>query len=129
MNTLLLALIAVESSGRDLAVGDDFKAVGCLQIHREVVLDVNAYNRTRGKPIYVWPHDCFSRSNSVAIFHTYQSIYCTKARLGRSVTDEDAARIWNGGPRGYQKKATIPYWERTQAAIKQLKTNQQKGTK
>ena len=28
------------------------------------------------------------------------------------VTDEDRARIWNGGPNGYKKQATVKYWKK-----------------
>ena len=40
-SVLLAALIEVESHGNPNAVGDHGKAIGCLQIHKEVVADVN----------------------------------------------------------------------------------------
>ena len=41
ITNLITALIAVESSGNDMAIGDNGRALGPLQIHRGVVLDVN----------------------------------------------------------------------------------------
>ena len=38
--------------------------------------------------------------------------YATQARLGHAPTDEDLARIHNGGPNGYKKSATLGYWEK-----------------
>ncbi len=41
LSNLISALIIVESSGNDLAIGDNGRALGPLQIHRGVVQDVN----------------------------------------------------------------------------------------
>ena len=43
ISNLISALIIVESSGNDLAIGDNGRAIGPLQIHRGVVLDVNKF--------------------------------------------------------------------------------------
>ena len=40
------------------------------------------------------------------------SRYATAQRLGHAPTDEDIARIHNGGPNGYKNPATLPYWEK-----------------
>jgi len=40
------------------------------------------------------------------------SIYATEEKIGREPTDEDRARIWNGGPMGWRNKATIGYWNK-----------------
>ena len=42
----------------------------------------------------------------------YMRRYATPARLGRPVTQEDVARIHNGGPNGYKNPATKQYWEK-----------------
>ena len=39
-------------------------------------------------------------------------IYATEKRLGRPVTDQDRARIHNGGPNGWKSPATIGYWSK-----------------
>ena len=40
------------------------------------------------------------------------SRYATTARLGHVPTDEDLARIHNGGPNGFKNPATVAYWEK-----------------
>ena len=42
--------------------------------------------------------------------------YATRKRLKRNPTCEDYARIHNGGPNGYTRKATLDYWEKIQNA-------------
>ena len=44
--------------------------------------------------------------------------YATEERLGRPVTLEDIARIHNGGPNGYKKQSTIPYWKKVQCLLR-----------
>ena len=34
--------------------------------------------------------------------------------------DEARARIWNGGPQGYRKKATLKYWKKVQIALTKI---------
>ena len=38
--------------------------------------------------------------------------YGTESRLGHSPTDEDMARMHNGGPNGHKNKATEKYWDK-----------------
>jgi hypothetical protein len=38
-------------------------------------------------------------------------------RTGRKATLEVLARIWNGGPRGWQKMATGKYWAKVKAVL------------
>jgi len=104
---LIEAVIAVESSGNDFAVGDGGKSVGCLQIRKSVVDDVNRAYGTK----YTYA-DRFSRKKSKEIFLRYMNLYATRKRLKRAVTNEDRARIWNGGPDGYAKAETKRYWNR-----------------
>ena len=39
------------------------------------------------------------------------------SRLGRTPTNEDLARIHNGGPNGYKKTATDGYWKKVKNKI------------
>lgn len=103
----IAALIAVESGGDDRAVGDNGKAFGCLQITSAVLRD---HRRLTGEIIR--PEQCFDRFTSISICHTYLAHYCTRERLGHEPTLEDAARIWVGGPDGWKKDVTLPYWEK-----------------
>lgn len=112
---LIEALIRVESAdknhpnGNDNAIGDKKlknHAYGVLQIRQPAVDDVNQVLGTSYKA-----QDCLgNRALSILIFNTYMSIYATEKQLGRPVTDEDRARIWNGGPNGWKYKPTIVYW-------------------
>ena len=110
MNTisnLISALIIVESSGNDMAIGDHGKAIGCLQIHREVVLDVNRITGSHYRH-----QDMTNRVAARAVCQAYLEHY------GRGKSLEEQARIWNGGPSGDRKPVTLAYWRRVQKAIK-----------
>ena len=99
------ALIRVESNGRDNAIGDNGKAVGCLQIWPDIVTDVN---RISNKKFTL--NDRYDRNKSIEMFKIYIGHYAVERRIGRSVTNQDIARIWNGGPNGWRKKSTLGYW-------------------
>ena len=51
---------------------------------------------------------------------SYMNRYATEARLGRKPTNEDIARIHNGGPNGYKKESTLKYWKKVEKCL-QLK--------
>jgi len=44
------------------------------------------------------------------IVRAYMARYATEKRLGREPTYSDVARTHNGGPAGWRKPATLPYW-------------------
>jgi hypothetical protein len=104
---LIAALIQVESQGNDNAIGDKNladHAYGCLQIRKPVCDDVN---RVYGKGLKA--QDMLGdRALSIDTFRKYVGIY-------RCATDEEKARIWNGGPSAKRKgtvmyAATTIYW-------------------
>ena len=98
---LLAALLAVESGGNDLAIGDNGRARGALQIHAGVVADVNRHHGTR------YTHaDMHDRKAAVRVASLYLATYAPGA------SPEVQARVWNGGPRGASKAATLGYWGR-----------------
>lgn len=112
---LISALMIVESDGRADAIGDSGRAVGVLQIHPECVQDVNritkkAYTlqdrRNAGK----------SRLMCAAYLTHYGRLY--ERRTGKRATAEVLARIWNGGPRGYNNEKTRRYWAKVQAELR-----------
>ncbi len=107
---MLTALIAVESSGNDRAIGDGGRSHGCLQIGKAVVEDVNRFRAKYRLSPFTFPDDCYDREKAKTICRDYMKIYCTPKRLGRQPTFEDVARMWNGGPTGHRKKATEKYW-------------------
>lgn len=109
---LIDALVKVESNGDPRAIGDNGKALGCLQIWSVVVQDVNEVSRVK------YTHaDAFDPAKARAICRAYLARYATAKRLGREPTDEDFARIWNGGPNGHKKKATVSYWHKVAAVL------------
>lgn len=107
LTNLITALIAVESRGQDMAIGDGGKARGPLQIHAAVVEDVNRFNGTS----YTW----IGMTNRAAARKVCE-LYLQKWAKGKS--NEEAARIWNGGPKGHQKTATKAYWRRVERNLK-----------
>ena len=98
---LLAALIVVESGGNDLAIGDHGRAIGALQIHAAVVADVNRIHKTRFRHA-----DMHDRAKAVRVASLYIATYAPGA------SPEVQARVWNGGPRGASKAATLGYWAR-----------------
>lgn len=114
--TLVEALIQVESGGNDNAVGDKHltdKAYGCLQIRKPCITDVNKIFGTN----YTADQMLGNRQLSLWVFNKYMELYANVRKLGRPVTDEDRARIWNGGPTGYKRDSTIPYWEKVEKLL------------
>lgn len=111
LTNLITALIAVESSGNDLAIGDQGRAIGPLQIHRAVVVDVNRFTGA---------HYRHSEMTNRAIARKVCQAYLE--HYGKGCTTEQLARIWNGGPTGDRKTATLGYWRKVDAQLK-------KGTK
>lgn len=111
---LIKALIAVESEGNDNAIGDKHlsdKAYGCLQIRRPVCVDVNRVYGTNYSPMAMLGN----RALSIEVFRKYVIIY-------KCITDEDKARVWNGGPSAKrigstQYKATNGYWLKVKAKL------------
>lgn len=106
ITNLITALIAVESSGNDQAVGDQGRALGPLQIHRAVVTDVNRFTGS---------HYRHSEMTNRAIARKVCQAYLERYALG--ATAEQAARRWNGGPRGDQKPATLGYWRKVEKQL------------
>jgi hypothetical protein len=108
-DSLLHAIHQVESSGstKDNIVGDKGKAIGPLQIHYSCWFDATEYDKSIGGEY----KDCFKLSYSKKIFLAYMQ------RYGKGKTIEQQARIWNGGPKGYKKSATIKYWGKTKGYL------------
>jgi len=103
----LLDKIWTVESGRQLCPpdGDGGQAVGPLQIHCCVLEDVNMRYGTK-----------FTRSDLREI-KTARLIAQLYIRLWMNIYKEEiAARIFNGGPRGWRKKSTDAYWVKIQKA-------------
>lgn len=101
---LVEAIHMVESSGRTGAgiIGDNGKAIGPLQIHKVCWLDAVEYDKSIGGSY----QDCHKLDYAKKVFNAYIK------RYGKGKTLEQQARIWNGGPKGHKKQATIKYWQK-----------------
>lgn len=106
---LLDALEQVESGGNEHAIGDNGEALGCLQIHEMVIDEVN---RIKGWQCD-WEYHSFHRITARAICRAYLqhwgAVY-ERRHPGKTADDQVLARIWNGGPNGWHKPATLAYW-------------------
>jgi len=102
---LLSAIMFVESSYNDSAYHKGEDAVGCLQIRKCMVDDVNRILRRQKSDIRFIYDDRWLRNRSIKMF----DIYCKHYGL---TTAEEIARCWNGGPRGMQNEMTANYWKK-----------------
>ena len=111
---LLEAIRIVESGGNDNAVGDGGKAIGPYQIWRAYWKDALEYDPSIGGSY----ENCYERKYAERVVQAYMARYANERRLGHAPTEEDIARIHNGGPNGHRKKATVSYWEKVQKELK-----------
>ena len=102
---LLSAIMYVESNYNDSAYNSYEDAVGCLQIRKTMVNDVNRILKRQGNDHRFTYDDRWLRNKSIAMFE----IYCKHYGL---TTAEEIARCWNGGPRGMQNEMTANYWKK-----------------
>ena len=107
---IVSALIYVESGNNDSTYNSYEDAVGCLQIRKCMVDDVNRILRKNNKTVRFTYNDRWCRYKSINMF----KIYCRHYNL---VTAEEIARCWNGGPRGINNPATVGYWEKVKDKI------------
>lgn len=117
LNILIPILMLVESNGNPRAVGDKGAAVGILQIHPICVKDVN---RILKKKTYTLA-DRKDPVKSMEMCTIYLNYYGKKFLKKKDLTNRERiiilARIWNGGPIGYRKKATIPYMRKVEKLL------------
>tara|TARA_R110002073_G_scaffold39782_2_gene113146 strand:- start:3 stop:539 length:537 start_codon:yes stop_codon:yes gene_type:complete len=102
---LLSAIMFVESNYNDSAYHKGEDAVGCLQIRKCMVNDVNRILRRQKSDLRFTYDDRWLRNKSIKMF----DIYCKHYGL---TTSEEIARCWNGGPRGMQNDMTAGYWKK-----------------
>ena len=105
---LVNALIFIESSNNDSAIGDRHlignEAVGALQIRPIMVREVNRICKLTDSDIRFKLKDRFDRNKSIQMFFIWKEYH------HKNDSDEIIARNWNGGPRGYKIKRTERYW-------------------
>jgi len=105
---LMNAIICVESSGNDMAVGyqdGEPIAFGCMQITDGYREDVNKACRTN-----YTRQDCFDRVKSKRMFYDYMCIYATEERIEGKIYFWHLASIHRKGPWGFKTVTGIDYW-------------------
>lgn len=108
-SALLNAIEMVESGCNEKAVGDNGRAVGCMQIWKIVVRDCN---RIMGSEHFTY-NDRLSRDKSKLMAHIYLSHYC-----GDDASYEAYALTWNMGPKGrFSVGEMKPYWIKVKRAL------------
>tara|TARA_R110002020_G_scaffold69785_2_gene181587 strand:+ start:1104 stop:1472 length:369 start_codon:yes stop_codon:yes gene_type:complete len=117
--TFVLALIMQESGGNDRAIGDSGVSHGPLQIQKACLIDANQWRKAKGLSQFKFPNDCYDRQKAEHILIAYLHRYANEERLGRQPELEDYARIWNGGPNGHKKQATVKYWGKLKKALEE----------
>lgn len=111
---LIAAIAIVESGGDPNAVGQNGE-VGILQIRQCVLDDVNEACASQ-----LTLEDVKSVQMSRWVCRAYINFWATRKRLKREPTDQDRARIWNGGPDGWRELETVVYWKKVQTAMQKL---------
>ena len=107
VDSLIYAMIEVESRGDDSAYCASEEAVGCLQIRPIMVKEINRVSRRLGLKKTYTLHDRWSRPKSIQMLKIFARFY--------HLNDfEDIARCWNGGPRGMTYATTKGYWNKVQ---------------
>lgn len=112
---LILAISAVESGLDETKINHEEHAYGVLQVTQPVLNDVNVHLKLHSTGFTL--QDCLDPKIARIVFEQYMQIWATRERLHRAPTDEDIARIWNGGPDGHERLITLPYWEKVKIEL------------
>lgn len=108
VETLVDALILVESSGNSSAYNKKERACGCLQIRPIMLREVNRILRKQKSERRFSLEDRWNCGLSKDMFYVWVNHH------HKNSSDEVIARNWNGGPRGYKKPQTEHYWNKVQ---------------
>lgn len=104
----------VESTdGRYLGDQDGGRSHGPYQISMAYLQDANEYLGTNYTLRQVIDDESVAREVMVGYWNRYLP-------KDREVTYELLARIHNGGPKGYEKDSTLPYWEKVKDRMEEL---------
>ena len=108
---LFKAIVEVESQGNPNAVGDGGRAHGLTQAWRGAWTD-----GCKALGVH-WDYRAGVRDprKCSRVFYAYTSLYGAQ-------TDQERARIWNGGPRGHHRKSTLSYWRKVRRAMRRADT-------
>jgi hypothetical protein len=119
-DALWQAIVAVESKGDVHAYNAHDGATGMAQIRSICLEDANRIAGLRGLETRFTASDRHNPKAARRIWNLYLGYYGKQyeKETGRKPTDEVFARIWNGGPTGWRKSSTRPYWGRVREAMK-----------
>jgi soluble lytic murein transglycosylase-like protein len=109
IDTLLNAVMAVESNFDTMAYNSKENAAGVLQIRPIMVREVN---RLLGEDKYTLKNR-WNKAKSIEMFNVI------RLHL-KGASDEEIARTWNGGYNGKNNPKTLGYWKKVR---KQFKNN------
>ena len=98
-------------------MGDDGKAIGAYQIWYDYWYDACTHDDTDDLKLSDGYESCYDKQYSEKVVLAYWNRYATLKRLGRVPTDEDRARIHNGGPNGYKRNSSLPHWNKVKAIL------------
>jgi len=106
-NSLVDAIIHVESRNNPNAWNKREDACGVLQIRPIMIKDVNRILKRNQYTL----NDRWNKTKSIQIFYIIQEYYSPNG------TPERIARVWNGGPNGYKKPQTLAYWHKVKQQL------------
>lgn len=110
-NTLVDAVMYVESRNNPNAWNKHEDACGVLQIRPIMINDVNRILSKKNTPKVYTLNDRWNKTKSIEIFYIIQEYYSPNG------TPERIARVWNGGPNGYKKPQTLAYWHKVKQQL------------
>lgn len=102
------AIRQVESGGNPNLVGDNGKAIGSYQIWRVYWQDAVEHDKSIGGKYEDCKKDWYAERIVVAYWNRYAP---------KNATDEQLARIHNGGPKGHKSAKTIKYWNKVKKEL------------
>lgn len=123
---LFAAMRQVESFDGREPVGDKGRSRGVYHIQSCYVADVNRVYGTRFTPDD--RDDPVKAHQIVRLYLAHYGRVYTKI-TSKPVTCEVLARIHNGGPDGWRKKATIKHWRRVERAMRSIIATRKGGAK
>jgi len=108
LDKTLVAIWMVESSGRlNPPDGDSGASIGPMQTQRACWTDAMGFLNED------WPYED-ARDLDKALTACAAYVVGWQRHLNYPGIPETWARIWNGGPRGPEKQATLAYWRKIQ---------------
>lgn len=113
IESLVDALIYVESRGNPKAFNPKEDACGCLQIRPIMLKEVNRILKKQKKEERFSLEDRWDCGKSKEMFYIWKNYH------HKHSNEEKIARNWNGGPRGYKKSQTEGYWARVNQQLNQ----------